>query len=145
MCALQRKRQISVLIIVFLIVSSIYFADIKAASDIMSHNERDKTNGLYIKENSKINQELCSDEVSGMGGLDGVRVYERHTLERTDTRAEMILLSVKSFLTFSVLIAVIKRDGLNQKICRSRFVIDYIHQKDGEKGSALLYFHMSSV
>lgn len=145
MCALKQTRQISVMLIIFLLMSGIYFSGSKIVSGIMSAVETNETAGLYITENSVENQELCSEEVLGMRGLDGVRVYGKHTLERIDTRTEIIFLSTKPFLTFSVFLSVMEMDGLNQKICRSRFVIEYIHHQDGEKGFALLSFHMSSV
>lgn len=145
MCAFKQTRQISVLLIVLLIVSGLYFADSKIVSGIMSETEISEMSGLYIKENNVVNQELCSEEVLGMRGIDSVRVYGKHTLEQTDTRVEMIFLSTEPFLIFSVFLSVIEMAGLNQKICRSRFVIDYIHHQDGAKGLPLLSFNISSV
>lgn len=141
MCAFKQTRQISVLLIVLLIVSGLYFADRKIVSAILSETEINEMSGLCIKENNVMNQELCSEEVLGMRGFDTVRVYGKHTPEQTDTRAEMIFLSTEPFLIFSVFLSVIEMDGLNQKICRSRFIIDYIHHQDGAKSLTLLSFH----
>lgn len=145
MCAFKQTRQISVLLIVLLIVSGLYFADSKIVSGITSETEASEMSGLYIKENNVVNQELCSEEVLGMRGLDSVRIYGKHTLEQTGARAGMIFLTEEPFLIFSVFLAVIEMDGMNQKICRSRLVIEYIHHQDGEKGLALLSFHITSV
>lgn len=134
MCVLSGKRRLCFLLILFVVLSGLYFADNRKEYYFTYITENNETVHLCIKGNNLLNQELCSEEVSGMHGMGSTVFRGRGAHRCMDSRIEIILLSVEMFLVFPAFIIIMKTRGMNEEISGTRVVIEYIHHQDGEKG-----------
>lgn len=133
MHTLKYKRLISVVFIIFLVFSGIYLIDSKLISEVKYICQKENTDSLCIKQTPIANQELCSEEVLGMKGLNCLIVYGRNLQRNADIRAEMNLLLIKLHIIVFVFLLIMKIRGLDRIDCKNERIIGYMHHQDGKK------------